>query len=317
MEYLRKLRGRAEALLAVKDRTAQEPPAEEIRQLAHDLAVHQVELEIQNEELQAAYQRIDAALGRYAQLYHQAPVGFLTLDANGVILQCNQTFRDLLGPEQTDPAGTSLAHFLESPGREILLGRFRAFFNAPEGKSLEARLPRKGRGVLDLRLTGRQETEAGPGEGGPGQRLLVAVHDISAEKQAEQAFRDAHQFNAQIVQGAGEGVVVYGPDLRYRSWNPFMERLTGFPAQDVLGRHPRRSSPSCRRPESWPAWNRCSRAPRWSPWTSPSRFPGPEARAGPTTCLGPCAMPRATSSASSGWSATSPSARPASTNWSA
>jgi len=49
---------------------------------------------------------------------------------------------------------------------------------------------------------------------------------------------EALHFNEQILASAREGIVVYGPDLRYLVWNPFMERLTGRTAGEVLGRQP-------------------------------------------------------------------------------
>jgi len=57
-------------------------------------------------------------------------------------------------------------------------------------------------------------------------------------QRAEAALRETHRFNDQIIRCAQEGIVVYGPDLRYQVWNPFMERFTGIPADQALGRHP-------------------------------------------------------------------------------
>jgi PAS domain S-box-containing protein len=55
---------------------------------------------------------------------------------------------------------------------------------------------------------------------------------------SDQALLESDQFNQQIIAGAREGIIVYGPDLRYQVWNPYMEQLTGLPACEVLGRHP-------------------------------------------------------------------------------
>ncbi|MBT1070538.1 PAS domain-containing sensor histidine kinase [Pelotalea chapellei] len=49
---------------------------------------------------------------------------------------------------------------------------------------------------------------------------------------------ERNQLNLQIIACAQEGIIVYGPDLRYLVWNPYMERITGAPASDILGRHP-------------------------------------------------------------------------------
>ncbi len=54
----------------------------------------------------------------------------------------------------------------------------------------------------------------------------------------EEALEEANQFSHQIIDSAREGIIVYGPDLKYRGWNPFMEKLSGVTASEVLGRHP-------------------------------------------------------------------------------
>ena len=181
--HLNNLRDRAEALLASSGPAEQDLPPEEIRRLAHDLAVQRAELELQNEELQTAYQRMDLLLARYAELYHKAPVGFLTLDANGAILQNNQTFLDMLGLATASLQGASLADLLEAPGREIFLARYRAIFRDPQGKTLDLQLKRQGGAALDIRLTGRREV-GGLLEGSEA-HLLAAVADVGAELKAE------------------------------------------------------------------------------------------------------------------------------------
>ena len=69
------------------------------------------------------------------------------------------------------------------------------------------------------------------------------LHDVTARKLSEQALQDSSQFNRQIINGAEEGIVVYGTDLRYQVWNPYMERFTGIGASEILGRHPREVFP--------------------------------------------------------------------------
>jgi len=68
-------------------------------------------------------------------------------------------------------------------------------------------------------------------------RMYGAIQDITASKRAEEASREANQFNRQIIESAQEGIVVYDRNLRYLLWNRFMERFTGVSAQEVLGRH--------------------------------------------------------------------------------
>ena len=68
------------------------------------------------------------------------------------------------------------------------------------------------------------------------ERLLVLSRDITEHKKNEGALRQAIQFNQEIMEGAAEGIIVYDPELRYQLWNPYMERLTGKRAEEVLGK---------------------------------------------------------------------------------
>jgi formate hydrogenlyase transcriptional activator len=68
------------------------------------------------------------------------------------------------------------------------------------------------------------------------ERLLALSRDITEHKKNESALRQAIQFNQEIMEGAAEGIIVYDPELRYQLWNPFMARLTGKRAEEVLGK---------------------------------------------------------------------------------
>ncbi|MDA8411084.1 MAG: PAS domain S-box protein [Treponema sp.] len=189
------LRTKAEELLGSKSRGETErgergEALREARNLIHDLRVHQIELELQNEELRETQQRLEEARDGYARLYNDAPVGYTSIDANGLILQANRTFLEMAGKEGTSLIGTALADLLASPDREIFLGRFSAFYKEPEGKDLEVRLaasvpPRW------LRCTGRRESEVvfsgHRREGAP--HLLLIVADVSETKAADDRIR--------------------------------------------------------------------------------------------------------------------------------
>jgi len=107
-----------------------------------------------------------------------------------------------------------------------------------------------------------------------GKSVILAFHrDITERKQAELALRDAYQFNDQIIKGAEEGIVVYGMDLKYRVWNPFMERLTGFPASAVLGRHPSEVFPHLEEQGRFERLERALAGAAVGPGDFPYRFP--------------------------------------------
>jgi PAS domain S-box-containing protein len=68
--------------------------------LVHELRVHQIELEMQNDELQSAQEKIEKSRAEYVDLYDFAPVGYITLDEKGIILKANLTSASMLGTER-------------------------------------------------------------------------------------------------------------------------------------------------------------------------------------------------------------------------
>jgi PAS domain S-box-containing protein len=68
--------------------------------------------------------------------------------------------------------------------------------------------------------------------------LVAYVAIALAKMRVDEALLESSQFNRQVINSAEEGIIVYGRDMRYLAWNPFMERLSGKKADEVIGRHP-------------------------------------------------------------------------------
>lgn len=93
-----RLRIKAEEELKKKQDRMNPPELEgDMKRLLHELQVHQIQLELQNEELREAYETSEAALKKYTLLYDFAPVGYFTLDHEGRILDLNFTASEMLG----------------------------------------------------------------------------------------------------------------------------------------------------------------------------------------------------------------------------
>lgn len=94
--------------------------------LLHELQVHQVEADLQDEELRRSRLELESSLNRQIQLYDYAPVGYLTVDSDMVLRELNRTGASLLGFERDFLRGRSLESFLTSEGVSTLramLGR--------------------------------------------------------------------------------------------------------------------------------------------------------------------------------------------------
>ncbi len=82
------------------------------------------------------------------------------------------------------------------------------------------------------------EVYTGPIKYGDNNYIYSIIHDITERKKSELALLKSSQLNQQIIIGAHEGIIVYGLDLSYKIWNPFMENFSGLRADNVLGKHP-------------------------------------------------------------------------------
>ncbi len=184
------LREKAEAS-AARHRPEPEPvdlPAlsnEQVHKLVHELQVHQIELEMQNEELRRVMTDLEESHRHFSLLFHRAPIGYLVLDQVGLIHEVNDTFCRMVGRDRKQLVGTPFAEYMASDDRGVFLARYRAFFKSPEGKHLEALFPRGRDAGFHAHLEGAMlgHSLGHPPVNNP--LLLLAVTDITERKWAE------------------------------------------------------------------------------------------------------------------------------------
>ncbi len=104
--------GAAEALGVLFELASQPSTAGDALALLHELQVHQVELDLQDEELRGSRAELEAALARQIELYDFAPVGCFTVDAETLVCELNLTGAGLLGFERDALLGRALDSFL-------------------------------------------------------------------------------------------------------------------------------------------------------------------------------------------------------------
>lgn len=105
------LRPRAEALYRRNQANIKSLKNQEVQELVHELQVHQIELEMQNEDLLKAQSEIDEAHERYVELYNAAPVGYITSDPAGGVVMVNQTIAEMLRTTMKDLKKGGMARF--------------------------------------------------------------------------------------------------------------------------------------------------------------------------------------------------------------
>lgn len=113
---------------------------EEARLMLHELHVHQVELEMQNEELRRAQVELNAAQARYFDLYDLAPVGYFTINEKGLILQANLTAADLLGVARSSLVKQLLTRFILKEDQDIYYFHRKQLIESGEAQACELRM---------------------------------------------------------------------------------------------------------------------------------------------------------------------------------
>ncbi len=93
-------------------RLSTSPSPEEIRRLVHELEVHQIELEMEKDELARTRIELEDSLSMYTELYDFAPVGYLTVGRDSKIQRANLTATKLLGVDRSNLLGMHFKHFV-------------------------------------------------------------------------------------------------------------------------------------------------------------------------------------------------------------
>ena len=177
------LRRRAEARLRKSKQEEASRPGTmaEMQRLLHELQVHQIELEMQNEELIQARAELEVILRQYTDLYDFAKVGYFSLDRAGTIRQANLTGARLLGAERARLVNRRFGFFISAESLPTFNAFLQKVFESRAKETCELMLLKEGNEPLYL------DIEARVSEDGQGCRV-VAV-DITPRKRAELELR--------------------------------------------------------------------------------------------------------------------------------
>lgn len=185
-----KLRRAAESRLkTVRSQVATTVGRGDQQRLVHELQVHQIELEMQNEELRQSQAALEESRSQYVDLYEFAPVGYLTIDAEGVISRINLRGGALLGTARSEALGRRFVSFVDDADRD----RWHQYFAMACGESghgmVELGIRRSDGAKFDAQLDYVCEHYEAGGSALPAAKsrcqVRVTVSDISARKALE------------------------------------------------------------------------------------------------------------------------------------
>ena len=164
---------------------------EAIRQTVHELRVHQIELEMQNEELRRLQVELDTTRARYFDIYDLAPVGYFTLSEQGLILEANLTAATLLGVARGALTSQRISRFIRKADQDIFYLHRKQLLASGQRQACELRM---------LTHDGTQfwaHLETVDALDADGARVLrTVISDITQRKEAEERIKELAFFDS-------------------------------------------------------------------------------------------------------------------------
>jgi diguanylate cyclase (GGDEF)-like protein/PAS domain S-box-containing protein len=183
------LRRQAEETLSGRKKKAALPPVTKADRgrLVHELEVHQIELEMQNEELRRAQAELEESRAKYLDLYDHAPVGYLTLSERGMILEANLRAANLLGNTKGQLAKKAVTRFIAREDQDVYYLHRQKLLDTRTPQVCELRMIGKGGDPFWVQLDGILVGDAAGGA----PHCRVGISDVTARKQREEELRRA------------------------------------------------------------------------------------------------------------------------------
>jgi diguanylate cyclase (GGDEF)-like protein/PAS domain S-box-containing protein len=222
------LHGQAEERLEALSAAAPAPLPEDAAAILHELRVHQIELEMQNDELRQIGEQLEASRARYADLYDQAPVGYLTLSEKSLILRANVTAIQQLGVPAT-LIGRPLTELIVADDEDVFYFLRKALFATAQAQRCELRLRNAGGAPLWMHL---EAVLADDESDGP-RTWRVTLTDITTLKLAEEAIRDRETNFRAFLESVDDIILVATPDGRLVYANPAAGTRLGYAPEEL------------------------------------------------------------------------------------
>ncbi len=206
------LRSRAERQLRKQSSKMTQNDRADTQRMLQELQIHQIELELQNEELKLTKAEVDAGLEKYTDLYDFAPVGYFTLGTNGTIQQVNLTGTSMVGVQRSQLVGKRFGLLL-APGLRPDFNRFLEKVFADDVKqSADFELVGPNQLPLIVNIAAKRQINE--------KECHAVVVDITDRKKVEDILRRNEALFSALLNQAPIGVYVVDDQFRLIQVNP-------------------------------------------------------------------------------------------------
>jgi PAS domain S-box-containing protein len=212
------------------------------RQVLHELRVHQIELEMQNEELRQSQDELEAVRSRYFNLYDLAPVGYLTFSGAGLVLEGNLASATMLHAPRSTLIKRAITSFIYKEDQDTYYLHRKKCFESSSPQVWEMRMVRTDGSTFWANL------QATPAQGG---EYWITFSDISKRKQAEaekralqicldeqtaELLKSELRFRS-LVENANDVLFTLTPSGLFSDVSPQWHAAFGYTPSETIGLH--------------------------------------------------------------------------------
>ena len=204
---------------------------DEVQRMVHELRVHQIELEMQNEDLRQSQIELEGLKDSYLDLYDFAPVGYLTLNDKGLILEANLTAVGLLGEEKQTLIERPFSRFVCKEFGDAYYLYLQQVFEAKSKQTCDIELVRKDGSQFYSQL----ESEAVQDENGQFNRCRTIMTDITKRKSAEEIQRQSEDRYRDLVENIKDLICTHDLQGNLLFVNQASATVVGYSPAELVG----------------------------------------------------------------------------------
>jgi PAS domain S-box-containing protein len=228
-----KFRKQAEEKLTELTIGSQQLSTEDITSAVHELEVHQIELEMQNEELRRTSVELEESRRRYLDIYEFAPVGYFVFDIDGSVAKVNLTGASLLGVERSSLINKPFYRYVERHDRDRFNLHFRKVLETQCKDSCEIKLNKRDGTVLFAQL----KSQVGKDSEGNICQLLTAITDVTERTLAERKTIASEERYRGLFEASRDAILIIDASTgQIIDANPFIEDLLVYSPTEFIGK---------------------------------------------------------------------------------
>jgi len=200
----------------------------DIQRLIQDLEVHQIELEMQNEELRLIEEKATESSDKFTELYDFAPVGYFTLDSEGIISGLNLNAAKMLGKGRAALVNSNFKLFITQDTLKSFDTFLKVVFESGKKETCEVKLSNDKNKYSYVQIEGIAAKDT--------QKCLLGAVDISEQKQAGETLRESEESFINMFEQAPLGYQSLDEEGRFLLVNEAWIETLGYSREEVIGK---------------------------------------------------------------------------------